>query len=204
LSRLHTSFVLGYHGCSKATGEEILAGRRDLTASENDYDWLGPGVYFWEADPVRAREWATRKFQATPSIEPFVLGAVIDLGNCLDLMAREDLEIVRGAYISLKLTRDMNPDQEPLPVNAPANKNDGDVLLRRLDCATIRHLHEVLEEIDEHPFDTVRGLFTEGGPLYPGSGFSAKAHVQITVRSLGNIKAYFRVAPDQLSYPPLA
>lgn len=46
---------------------------------------------------------------------------------------------------------------------------------------------------DRAVFDTVRGLFTEGGPLFPGSGFRAKTHVQVAVRSADNIKGYFRV-----------
>ncbi len=195
MSRLHTSFVLGYHGCSKKTGEAILAGLSDLTRSENQYDWLGPGVYFWEADPVRAWEWARWKTARDRAGEPFVLGAVLDLGNCLDLMAREDLELVRWAYKGLKEAHDKDPGLGPLPVNAPAERADGDNLLRHLDCATIRHLHAALKDQHLPPFDTVRGLFTEGGPLYPGSGFSAKTHVQIAVRSPNNIKGFFRVKP---------
>ncbi|GAB6038857.1 hypothetical protein JCM15519_34160 [Fundidesulfovibrio butyratiphilus] len=42
------------------------------------------------------------------------------------------------------------------------------------------------------PFDTVRGLFTEGGPLFPGSGFQAKTHIQTAVRTLPSIKGVFR------------
>ena len=58
MARLHTSFVLGYHGCSAEVGERVLAGAADLSPSEQDYDWLGPGVYFWDSDPQRAWEWA--------------------------------------------------------------------------------------------------------------------------------------------------
>ena len=34
----------------------------NLNSSENDYDWLGSGIYFWEEGPKRALEWAQRKF----------------------------------------------------------------------------------------------------------------------------------------------
>jgi hypothetical protein len=40
------SFVLGFHGCDKAVAEMVLGGGSDLKKSENDYDWLGHGVYF--------------------------------------------------------------------------------------------------------------------------------------------------------------
>jgi len=75
VTRLNTSFVLGYHGCDKAIGLLAVAGKLDLIQSEKAYDWLGPGVYFWEGDPLRALDWARwKKFN-----EPFVVGAVIDL-----------------------------------------------------------------------------------------------------------------------------
>ncbi len=194
MSRLQTSFVLGYHGCLETTGEEIFAGRSQFKPSDNDYDWLGPGIYFWESDPRRASEWARRKAAKKKKNAPCVLGAVIDLGNCLDLIARGDLELVKQAYESLKAAHAMDSSLGPLPVNANVGEGDGDMLLRRLDCATIQHLHAALESGKRSPFDTVRGLFTEGGPLYPGSGFQAKTHIQIAVRNPQNIKGVFRVS----------
>jgi hypothetical protein len=44
---------------------------------DNEYDWLGNGIYFWEHSPERARRWA--------GADGIVIGAVIQLGNCLDL-----------------------------------------------------------------------------------------------------------------------
>ena len=41
------------------------------------------------------------------------------------------------------------------------------------------------------PFDSVRGLFSEGAPVYEGSGFRKKTHVQICVRNPNCIKGYF-------------
>jgi hypothetical protein len=49
MHELSSSFVLGYHGCDKKVGERVLAGER-LKPSENEYDWLGHGIYFWEAN----------------------------------------------------------------------------------------------------------------------------------------------------------
>jgi hypothetical protein len=51
LSRLATSFVLSFHSCDKSVGEQALQGNLALIHSDKDYDWLGPGVYFWENDP---------------------------------------------------------------------------------------------------------------------------------------------------------
>ena len=45
-------------------------------------------------------------------------------------------------------------------------------------------------------YDTVRGAFWEGEPLYPSAGFKRKNHVQLCVRRPDCIKGYFRVLPD--------
>jgi hypothetical protein len=41
-------------------GRAIL-GEIDILQSDRDYDWHGPGAYFWESDPQRAFEWQSQK-----------------------------------------------------------------------------------------------------------------------------------------------
>jgi hypothetical protein len=188
LSRLATSFVLGYHGCDRAVGLKAVLGQTGLIQSDRDYDWLGPGVYFWESDPVRAMEWANWKASRGEYAEPFVIGAVIDLRNCLDLASRENLEIVRLAYLSFIALQ--NEAGNPIPKNkGVSGQPDEDIKLRYLDCAVMRHLHEITYK--KEPYDTVRGLFTEGDPLYPDGGFKSHTHVQIAVRNLKCILGLF-------------
>jgi hypothetical protein len=43
----------------------------------------------------------------------------------------------------------------------------------------------------EQPFDTARGFFLEGRPLYPAAGFRELDHIQICVRSSKQIIGYF-------------
>jgi hypothetical protein len=43
--RLATSFILGYHGCDANVAKKLIDGK-PFKKSENDYDWLGPGIYF--------------------------------------------------------------------------------------------------------------------------------------------------------------
>ena len=45
--------IIAYHGCDTATAEQLLAGG-SFQKSENKYDWLGEGIYFWEFGPDRA------------------------------------------------------------------------------------------------------------------------------------------------------
>jgi hypothetical protein len=56
----------------------------------------------------------------------------------------------------------------------------------------------VLETQKLPPVDTIKGVFTEGLPVYPNAGFREKTHIQIAVRSPACIKGVFRVPADQL------
>lgn len=191
--RQHTSFVLGYHGCDAEVGERIVMGE-PMDASDQAYDWLGPSIYFWESDPKRAWEWADWKVSRGDFKEPFVVGAVIDLGNCLDLMMRESAIYLQYAYASLVAAiKNGEIDINEIPTNQKAGGGDGDYLFRFLDCAVIKYLHYVFEKEKRGKFDTVRGLFLEGKDLYPGSGFREKTHVQIAVRTKESIKGKFLV-----------
>lgn len=73
------------------------------------------------------------------------------------------------------------------------------MLLRKLDCAVINHLHQVRVSAGLPSFDTVRGFFLEGDRIYPGAGFLEKTHVQICVRNLDCIKGVFRVPENHLA-----
>jgi hypothetical protein len=169
--------------------ERLLAG--DLfEKSQNDYDWLGWGVYFWEANPKRGLDFATEAMRRPGSKigVPTVIGAVIDLGNCLDLMSAVGIDMVRAAHESLSET--LRAAGRELPVNR-------DRFRRQLDCAVIEHLHAIYEA-HGGSIETVRAVFPEGQEIYPGAGFDAKTHIQIAVRNLDCIKGVFRVPATHL------
>ncbi len=78
--------VTGFHSCDKEVGLKVLNGQDELIASQNSWDWLGEGIYFWEQDPVRALSYAIessqrKQFNRIPIKIPFVLGAIVNLGN---------------------------------------------------------------------------------------------------------------------------
>jgi hypothetical protein len=186
LHRLSSSFVLAYHGCRQSTANGLLAGN-PFRLSSNDYDWLGPGVYFWEANPERALDFARDKFarQRAKPEKIAVVGAVIEMGLCLDLTTKSSIDMLRTAYDSLKST--FATEQLELPRNSP------DLLRRNLDCAVIRRLHEILSVSGSPAIDTVKGVFVEGSAIYPNAGFHEKTHIQISVRNPTAIKGVFRV-----------
>jgi hypothetical protein len=115
---------------------------------------------------------------------PAVLGAIIDLGNCLNLIDAEHLDLVKAAYQAyLEFCR--NSDLKP------AQNQGKDMALRKLDKAVFETLHHLREQKSEESFDTVRAFFVEGEPLYENAGLRALDHVQICVRDPGKIIGYF-------------
>ncbi len=164
-----------------------------MRKSENKHDWLGHGFYFWEGNRERALEWAKEQAnnprKDTARIKrPFVIGAVIDLGLCLNLLEQTPLNLVKQSHAALiaELNR--------IGVEIPKNKDvDGsrDLLIRHLDCAVIEFLHQNNKTTGGTPYDSVRAMFVEGEPLYAGAGFHAKSHVQICIRDEQCIKGFF-------------
>ena len=85
------NLIIGFHGCDEKIRDKIVACSTTMEPSDNDYDWLGHGLYFWENNQERALEWAQLLKENPQSgkskiTTPAVLGAVIDLGYCLDLL----------------------------------------------------------------------------------------------------------------------
>ena len=79
------NLIIGFHGCDIATYENVLQKQSCLLPSKNTWDWLGHGIYFWENNYERALDWANEKVKRGEYTAPKVIGAVIDLGFCLNL-----------------------------------------------------------------------------------------------------------------------
>jgi len=173
----------------------VVNGETELQASSNKYDWLGNGTYFWDNSPSRALAWAEQLSRRPDSriTQPAVLGAILDLGYCLDLLDYRNLKLVKSGYLTLQAN--LIARGEALP----ANFNTADLLQRELDCAVIETLHEMMQEVGSRTFDSVRGMFSEGKELYPNAGFREKDHIQICIRRLDCIKGYFLPLPRIVS-----
>ena len=162
----------------------MLAGE-PFRASDNDYDWLGPGIYFWESNPERALNWAKRRLKNPDG--GFVVGAVIELGFCLDLTTQSATAALLQSFHRLEAAAKLA--RAPMP----RNSDDQDQLRRYLDCAVIRTLHQTLADEGAHALDTVKGVFVEGDPIYPGAAIRDLTHSQIAVVNPACIKGVFRV-----------
>jgi hypothetical protein len=155
------NLIIGFHGCDESVRDKIVRGEERQNKSNNSYDWLGHGMYFWEYNYTRALEYA-KLIQKNPKRskfkinKPSVLGAIIDLENCLDLLDSSFLLIVKQAYNILeKVYKNVGFE---LPKNTPIEK-EKDILIRKLDCAVIETLHKYYRDEREPTFDSVRSVF---------------------------------------------
>lgn len=182
------SFVLGFHGTDRKVVNKAVAGKiKHLDKSEDTTEWLGHGVYFWENDPARAFEWAKTGKTKGKINTPDAVGAVIDLGFCLDLTTMIGLQEVEAAFNNLRNLYDS------LGIELPKNTVGPDKVKRELDCAVIQALHTQREERGLDPYDSVRALFPEANPLFDESGFRRRNHVQICIiKPEKCIKGYFK------------
>ena len=193
-----SGLIFGFHGCDETVANEVALKSKTLIESHNKYDWLGHGVYFWENSPDRAYEFATfLKNNPSQTINPIqnpaVIGAVIDLGLCFDLLDYRMLQLLKSGYETFKLIWEKTGRE--LPENKIVGKSQ-DLLLRNLDCAVFETIHQIRKDENNPLYDSVRGVFWEGTELYPNAGFREKDHIQICVRNPNCIKGYF--LPRQL------
>jgi hypothetical protein len=200
------SIVFGFHGCDQTTADHVLKDGGNLNSSEKSYDWLGHGVYFWEGNADRAFEWASKNKKIK---KPAVVGAIINLGNCIDLLNPKYTQQLKSAHSILEI--EMTLLSKEMPKN-DIKDNNGITFKRNLDCAVIMRLHEmnnqgILEDlniplndkskvkaaIQTHPgfYDSVRGMFPEGDPLYPEAGFRSHNHIQLCIINPNCILGYF-------------
>jgi hypothetical protein len=159
---------------------------------------LGHGIYFWENNPQRAFEWAVELEKRGKIKEPAVIGAVIDLGYCLNLLESNSIQLLKQGYEILCKSHENS--NKAMPINRQIG-NSIDLLLRDLDCAVIKTIHGFLEVSKEKPYDSVRGMFMEGPEIYPNSGFREKSHIQICVINTNCIKGYFLPLKKDKYYP---
>ena len=188
------NLILGFHGCKKETFENVIYKQEQLKKSENIYDWLGHGIYFWEHNLERAKDWAEFRY----GNDACVIGAVLDLGYCLNLTDSFSARILKIGYTGLK------EKSEALGQEMPKNRKSlktNDILLRDLDCAVIQMVHQINEDSNLQPYDSVRGIFIEGDPVFPGAEIREKTHVQICIRNPNCIKGYFNPLPRNSNYP---
>jgi len=188
--------VIAYHGCMASVAEGLLTGSA-FKPSENENDWLGHGIYFWEYGPERALQWAQERYARLskpsdgPGDPPAVVGSIIQLGKCFDLLdTRFTDELAAWAELFVRSVRSKGL---VLPHNAGT-----DLGSRRFDCAVINFALATLEAELGIRYDTVRCAFVEGPAAYEDAEVKTEirrqTHIQIAVRNPQCIVGTFRPA----------
>lgn len=176
--------VIGYHGTDEASAERLVHGE-EFAASDRDNEWFGRGVYFWEHAPKQAWWWSKSVRKAK---KPAVVGALIRLGNCLDLLDSENVTILKAFKNSLELS--LAEESIALPQN---NRKD-----MRLDC-TVFNAFYAASDVAERPIDTARAVYVPTGTkkrIWEKSWINEQSHLQLCVRNPRSILAVWHVRPD--------
>lgn len=195
------NLIIGFHGCDEETGNKLLNSPNNIIISKENFDWLGHGIYFWENNYDRALQWARDKQKRGIIKKPAVIGAVLQLNYCCDFLDSKYIRTLQEYQHLMALAYKMAGKEMPQNKDLPKDQNN-DKILRELDCAVIEFMHQrILTEAQDQIkkqgytdikiFDATRGVFTEGGPAYQGSGIFVKSHIQICIRNLNCIKGFF-------------
>lgn len=202
--------MIGFHGCDEETTLQLVNHPHKINKSQETFDWLGSGFYVWENNYTRALQWAEDKKKRGSIKTPSVVGVIYQLDYCLDFTDSQFIDIIPQYYELLKLDLQKMGKVLPQNKNLPNDKHH-DLIIRELDCAVINLLHKEIEDQIKFdistkgfsqylPFDTVRGIFTEGGPAFEGAGIQSKNHIQICIRNLNCIKGFF-IPREEVRFP---
>lgn len=110
--------VLGYHGTTRDAAIRLVSGEA-FNQSDEDNEWFGEGIYFWEHAFRQAWWWARRKDRQNPA----VIGAVLRLGNCFDLLDPINVEILRQYH--QEMVAEMAAIGVVIPVNVRSHRKTG-------------------------------------------------------------------------------
>lgn len=186
-----TKVVIGYHGTLLASAQALADRRFDPAKGSARPRWLGSGLYFFEENAQLATFYALKR-QIKHQQPGAVLKARIDLGSCLDLSHDFGQRIARQAYTVLRREGVLDaldgPKQKSLEIHkgqvrAGYTGEWKDYGINALDHAVIERAIGVAMEMHGLKFETVRGLFIDGGELYDTSWLFDLAHIAIAVRN---------------------
>jgi hypothetical protein len=210
-----SNLIIGFHGCDKQAAAALITNPNIIKISKEPYDGLGHGMYFWENNQERAMQWAVeRQLRRKRDVaDAAVIGAVIQLGYCCDLLDSRFTNLLRTYYMKMKEA--YNKTGTPLPINRDMSTDPHkNKLLRVLDCTVIEYMHDYIEKQCKESkkekgfselkiFDSTRGVFMEGAPVYEGAEIFEKTHIQICIRNSNCIKGFF-LPRQEIEFLPAA
>lgn len=158
--------------------------------SQNSYDWLGSGIYFFQEAPNFAYHWATQDRKEGQLDDVALIAADIDVTGFIDLLDYEWGGTLKDTYRSLDEQGD--PDFRKVQERQQefvlgSDKRQGHWLDRYVLEASVTML-----EANDIYITGIRSAFWEGSRLYPKSHLMDRQHIQIAVREVSAIKNLWR------------
>lgn len=177
--------LLLYHATSRDAWLQIQA-QGSMVQSTNNHDWLGKGIYFWQAAPIRA--WMWKRFYARPTLTAdelvvLELRLTVNPADCLDL-----LDIRWAKLISLvgrtvpEGWRVSDIDEKTIQRRLRRNARVSRADQHFLDCEAINQVCDTLEHRRHVRIKLVRAAFQHMDRHYPYSAFREGDHVQVAIR----------------------
>lgn len=192
--------VVLYHATTTQAWQSIKEmGAFEL--SNELYDWLGEGVYFWQSAPLRAWLWKRclqmpRKLRSKRE-DTVVLEYVADVdpAEWLDLLdVRWTAVLARTGALIPELWRTAGTlddgsvlDEAKIVRLCRENARINAPVRRYLDRAAIEHVSRSLERDHGMPIKAVRSAFQHLDRLYPYAAFRYGDHVQVAIRKSEHI-----------------
>lgn len=164
-----TIWVYGYHGTSMDRATAII--ESGFNPSNNEYDWLGKGIYFWQDAPKRAWQWA----QSTHPDNPAVVKSRLRLDrSCLDLLDIGYFPLLKTMYNGFITSY----TQQNLTI--PQQKPDRSKA-HRLDCSFFNYVVKTFNSSSDYRIASIRSAFVEGDRIFPNSAIYDLTHIQIAI-----------------------
>jgi len=181
--------IVGFHGTRLEKALAVVSGREELEVSRSGHDWLGHGIYFWEYGPKQAWLWAKQRY---PREEIAVVGAMIRLGNCLDLVDSDNARMLRNWYD--EMVEERKTTGKKVPKNVRSKKY--------LDCQVMEYAYDRFLRMEGESVDSARAVYVPSGSekqkrLWPSSWMSYDTHTQICIRNAVNILGCWLVRPTE-------
>ena len=156
----------------------VVSGEISILRSENEFDWLGNGIYYWEYAPKQAWAWADRKRKNEHwprDEEVAVVASMIRLGFCFDLLDPDNTHEIKACYREYLIFCE-RLGQEP-------RKNYQH--RKYLDCAVFQLAYAAFKR-DGIQVDSSRSVYVPTGPrrrAWKSSSVSEDAHIQLCIRN---------------------
>lgn len=156
--------LVGYHGTTKESAENIIK-TNTFKISNDDEEWLGKGIYFFEDDILQAKDWCVK---AKCYNKWTIIRSNIEANTLIDLVDRKtytDFETLAKKFNKRYLKR-----------------SDGK-LRKLINAVVINAMYEIIK------FDVIRAIFPIPSSKAPERCNILPMQVQICVRNSKCIKS---------------